>query len=127
MNEKYLHNDNTAFVALYEAICVLNEQGSDPEFPTDELALRCAPEDPKRIPSLQHIWRKDARIGAKCICGAKVLMTAESTTPKPLTLADLKRQVDAEVEHWKGRGYDLSITGQLNVWSIGDFEIRRQK
>jgi hypothetical protein len=53
----------------------------------------------------------------------RVLVAADPE--KPLTLADLERQV-GESRHWS----DVQLNGLLNEsdrWVIGDFEIRRRK
>jgi hypothetical protein len=56
----------------------------------------------------------------------------ERTTLKPLTLGELKRQVDAAVSeidsHVKGLGCNFWFPGGEKefVWAIGDFEIRRR-
>ena len=47
---------------------------------------------------------------------------------KPLTLADLKRQVD-ECSNWWGRSLKIGMNdlSKQQIWVIGDFEIRRRK
>lgn len=48
---------------------------------------------------------------------------------KPLTLKDLKDQVDEEYARRSGRMSvgKTELSDELSVWSIGDFEIRRRK
>jgi hypothetical protein len=47
---------------------------------------------------------------------------------KPLTLEDLKRQVDEEYERWCGRLAvpKTALSGELQSWTIGDFIISRR-
>jgi hypothetical protein len=48
---------------------------------------------------------------------------------KPLTLKDLKDQVNEEYARWSAQQSvgKIELTDQLSVWTIGDFEIRRRK
>ncbi len=55
---------------------------------------------------------------------------AQQESPvKPLTLKDLRDQVNEEYARWDSINsvWKTKLSDQLSVWIIGDFEIRRRK
>jgi hypothetical protein len=104
LDEQYAFNPNSAFVALYDAVCLLNQEGNNPTTPE----------------------RGDVA----------------KPPPKSLTLADLKRQVDAAIPYPNhciftfrddtdgvvGCFSDVLEIPPHDQWfRIGDFDIRRRK
>lgn len=103
LSELRAGENDRAFVALHDAITVLNESAvHKSEKPPDPRVFR-------------HDWTDEE-------------LRQMGLTYKPLTLADLKRQVDAALSAFEFRqcGPDWNPETRL-LWIIGDFEIRRRK
>jgi hypothetical protein len=102
LNAQYMGASDDAWIALYDAISILNEQGNNH---TDEFHHDWTPEEiEKRKKSLKSMTLHDLK-------------------------RQVDAAVSEMESHVKGIGFHLCcLKGEDGfIWTIGDFEIRRRK